>query len=179
MKQESPSTFVLNRNDKQYFFVEGKISRLHGPMYHVYYKKEEKPISYKAENFVEVHGLDEKQKISTFTEQALLNLRVLVGMNDKAEDTYKKFYDVYTKVKNGNDKKPNFNSSLKNIFVEALEDYNQIKDSMEEEVSIPFEENYNLVNSHEREKVMSTTSYALEDEIVNEKGLQRVLKKAA
>ena len=66
MKQEMPSTFILNRNDKQYFYVEGKQSRLHGPVYHVYYNKKEKPIFYRAENFVEVHGLDEKQKISTF-----------------------------------------------------------------------------------------------------------------
>ena len=42
MKQEMPSTFILNRNDKQYFYVEGKQSRLHGPVYHVYYNKKEK-----------------------------------------------------------------------------------------------------------------------------------------
>lgn len=179
MKQDTPSTFILNRNDKQYFFVEGKISRLHGPMYHVYYKSSEKPISYKAENFVEVHGLDEKQKISTFTEQALLNLRVLVGSHNKAEDTYKKFYDVYTKVKNNNEKKPNFNSTTRNIFMEALDNYNDIKESMIEEAYIPFEENYKLVSLHEKQKVISRESYTENEEITNEKGIQRVLKKAA
>ena len=182
MKQEMPSTFILNRNDKQYFYVEGKQSRLHGPVYHVYYNKKEKPIFYRAENFVEVHGLDEKQKISTFTHQALLNLRILIGINEKAEETYNKFYDIYVKVKNSDDKKPILKNSSKLSFIEAIDNYNERKDSLRQEIPIPFEENYRLVNPeyHEREKVLTRTNYEnSEKENINEKGLQRVLKKAA
>ena len=182
MKQEMPSTFILNINDKQYFYVEGKHSRLHGPVYHVYYSKDEKPIFYRAENFVEVHGLDEKQRISTFTHQALLNLRILIGTSEKAEETYNKFYDIYVKVKDGNDKKPILKNSSKLSFIEAIDNYNEIKDSLRQEIPIPFEENYRLVNPEyqEREKVLARTNYENSvEEDINEKGLQRVLKKAA
>lgn len=137
MKQ-TPSTFVLNRNDKQYFFVEGKDSLFYGPSYHVYYDKDEKPIYYRAENFVEIHGLDEKQHISSFAEQALLNLRILLDTNDEADKTYKQLYDVYMQVKDVSDaKKPVLSSSAKLNLIEAIDGYNRIKDSLSYEIDIP------------------------------------------
>ena len=89
MKQEKPSTFILNRNDEQYFFVEGNYSYFEGPHYNLYYTKDEKPIFFKAENFVEIFALDEKHKIKDFTSQALLNLSILLGSSEKLDKTYK------------------------------------------------------------------------------------------
>lgn len=185
MKQEMPSTFILNRNDKQYFYVEGKKSRIHGPSYHVYYSKDEKPIHYRAENFVEVHGLDEKQKISTFTEQALLNLRILIGINEDAEDTYNKFYNIYMQTKNANSKRPVLSISSRNSFIEAISKYNNIKESLSNDVEIPFEENYRLVNpelNRNLSKGKENDNYSMNKDNLDEsyeKGIQRVLKKAA
>lgn len=183
MKKMTASTFVLNRNDKQYFFVEGKNHKIYGPSYHVYYKKDEKPVFFKAKNFYEVHGLDEKQKVSSFIYQALLNLRLLYGTSNEANYTYEKLYNIYTILQKASaDKKVNLSSTVKKDLVEVIEIYNQIKDSFSEDIMIPFEENYQLVTSNETNELIETREYDSfdNDMYMNEyrqnRAVQRVLK---
>lgn len=186
MKQEKPSTFILNRNDEQYFFVEGNYSYFEGPHYNLYYTKDEKPIFFKAENFVEIFALDEKHKIKDFTKQALLNLSILLGSSEKLDKTYKQLYDVHMYVNNStNDKSPTLNSNNKLNLIEAIEYYNEIKSKFSAGTEISYEENYRLVNNEEKqfEKSNNTEKYieSLNEEKENEetKGIQRVLKKEA
>lgn len=186
MKQEKPSTFILNRNDEQYFFVEGNYSYFEGPHYNLYYTKDEKPIFFKAENFVEIFALDEKHKIKDFTKQALLNLSILLGSSEKLDKTYKQLYDVHMYVNNlTNDKSPTLNSNNKLNLIEAIEYYNEIKSKFSAGTEISYEENYRLVNSEEKqfEKSNNTEKYieSLNEEKENKetKGIQRVLKKEA
>lgn len=186
MKQEKPSTFILNRNDEQYFFVEGNYSYFEGPHYNLYYTKDEKPIFFKAENFVEIFALDEKHKIKDFTSQALLNLSILLGSSEKLDKTYKQLYDVHMYVNNStNDKSPTLNSNNKLNLIEAIEYYNEIKSKFSAGTEISYEENYRLVNNEEKqfEKSNNTEKYieSLNEEKENEetKGIQRVLKKEA
>ena len=185
MKQEKPSTFILNRNDEQYFFVEGNYSYFEGPHYNLYYTKDEKPIFFKAENFVEIFALDEKHKIKDFTSQALLNLSILLGSSEKLDKTYKQLYDVYMCVNNSNnDKNPALNSNKKSNLIEAIEYYNEIKSKFSAGTEISYEENYRLVNDEKQfEKTNNTEEYIENSKEIEEKeeikGIQRVLKKEA
>lgn len=185
MKQEKPSTFILNRNDEQYFFVEGNYSYFEGPHYNLYYTKDEKPIFFKAENFVEIFALDEKHKIKDFTKQALLNLSILLGSSEKLDKTYKQLYDVHMYVNNStNDKSPTLNSNNKLNLIEAIEYYNEIKSKFSAGTEISYEENYRLVNDEKQfEKTNNTEKYIENSKEIEEKeeikGIQRVLKKEA
>lgn len=186
MKQEKPSTFILNRDDKQYFFVEGNCSFFLGPYYNLYYSKDERPIYYKAENFVEIHSLDEKQKIEDFARQALLNLSILLGSNEEIDKTYRQLYDVYMQVKDSsNAKKPSLSAVNKANLIEAIEVYNETKSKFSTGTEISYEENYRLVNpdnTKELDNVIDIENYLDNEEELDKekvKGIQRVLKKEA
>ena len=107
MKYEVPSAFILNRNDVQYFYVEGKNYKKKTPTYHVYYGVNQKPVFFEAENFGKVHGIDEVQRISTFTFKAGLDLRKNLGTNPEADETYNSLCEIYNQVVNKQDKNIN------------------------------------------------------------------------
>ncbi len=151
MKKQIPSTFILNANDVSYFFVEGKHSSIHGPLYCVYYDSKHKPVRYNAENFVEVHGLNEKQSIVNFTRQALLDLTVLHGSDSRVSQLYDTFHDVYNLAMKQDYKKPKL-GKLKNSFVDALATYNELKELIPGDPEISYEDDYILV-SGEKKKV--------------------------
>lgn len=186
MKQEKPSTFILNRNDKQYFFVEGNYSFFTGAYYNMFYSKDEKPIYYKPERFVEIHSLDEKQKIEDFTKQALLNLSIFLGTDDEIDKTYNQLYDVYMQVNGSNNAKNPVLSNINKLkLIEAIDKYNEIKNRFYTETEISYEENYQLVtpeNTRKLNNIKSIENYSdSEEELDSEKikGIQRVLKKEA
>lgn len=185
MKQERPSSFILNRDEKKYFFVEGNYSFFTGPYYNLYYSKDEKPIYYKPERFVEIHSLDEKQKIEDFTKQALLNLSIFLGSSEDIDKTYSQLYDVYMQVKDSSDaKNPALSSINKSKLIEAVENYNDIKNRFYTGTEISYEEDYRLVTPEDTRTLDNVTSIDnyLEDSIeIKEqtKGIQRVLKKEA
>ncbi len=182
MKYEVPSAFILNRNDVQYFYVEGKNYKKKTPTYHVYYGVNQKPVFFEAENFGKVHGIDEVQRISTFTFKAGLDLRKNLGTNPEADETYNSLCEIYNQVVNKQDKNINLNKTSRNKLIKAIDSYNKIKDSLSQEVAIPFEENYRLVNNikdYEQNRVKNIENYQENIEEVKEKGLQRVLKQAA
>lgn len=151
MKKQIPSTFILNANDVSYFFVEGKHSKIHGPLYYVYYDSKHRPVEYRADNFVEVHGLNSKEKITDFIQQALLNLTVLHGSDSRANDLYDTFQKVYKLVSNQDLKKPKL-GKFKNEFIDAVSSYNDLKELLPSNPEISYEEDYLLV-SGEKKKI--------------------------
>lgn len=186
MKQEKPSTFILNRNDKQYFLVEGNSNFFTGAYYNMFYNKNEKPVYYTPERFVEIHSLDEKLKIEDFARQALLNLNIFRGTDKEIDKTYAQLYSVYMQVSGAsNAKSPSLSSSNKTNLLEALEKYNEIKSKFYNEIEISYEEDYKLVtpeHSRKLNNVKTIESYQNEQsqlENENIKGIQRVRREAA
>ena len=108
MKKQIPSTFILNADDKKYFFVEGKLSPLYGPVYHVYYDLSDKPALYTANNFVEEHGVNSKIPISEFVQRANADLILLYRSNSTVRETYNTFSMIHKKLEG---------TSLKKSFI--------------------------------------------------------------
>ena len=144
MKKIKPSTFVLSVSDFAFFFVEGKVSKVNGPIYDVYYEK--KPTRYKAENFVEVHGVDDKQTVINFTRDAMLNLTVIQGTNERADNLYNTFSNINSLVLSSDRKNPKL-GKMKDEFAKAVLEYNEIRELLPKKAEIDYEDNYNLVNS--------------------------------
>ena len=151
MKKQTPSTFVLNANDVSYFFVEGKHSSIYGPLYCVYYDSKHKPVKYNAKNFVEVHGLNDKEALVNFTRQALLDLTVLHGSDSRVGGIYDIFQKVYKSVLTQDLKKPKL-GKLKIPFIDAVSTYNELKELLPPKPEISYEEDYLLV-SGEKKKI--------------------------
>lgn len=183
-KKITPSTFILNVNDISYFFVEGKKSST-GPLYCVYYDDaKEGPANFSVENFVEVHGIHEKETLAKFTKKALLKLTALNGVDERAESVYNTFYEVHALAVSGDKKKPKL-GKMKNRFIDALYDYNEIKDLVSIKPEISYDEDYELVKEKDK-SVKNVKRYVPDSErkvvkkIVNEygmtKGVQRKLK---
>lgn len=186
MKQGKPSTFILNRNDKQYFLVEGNSNFFTGAYYNMFYSKDERPVYYTPERFVEIHSLDEKLKVEDFVRQALLNLNIFRGTDKEIDKTYAQFYKVYMQVSaSSNAKNPDLSSSNKTNLLDAIEKYNEIKNKFYNEIEISYEEDYKLVNpDHVRKlnNVKSVENYQNEKEQLESleiRGIQRVRKEAA
>lgn len=186
MKKEIPSTFILNGNDVSYFFVEGKHSKVHGPLYYVYYDSKTKPVEYNAENFVEVHGLNSKEKIIDFTKNALLDLTVLHGSDSRVDDLYNTFQKVYQTVSTQDAKRPKL-GKLKKPFIDGIAMFNDLKELVPGKLDISYEEDYLLVSDEKKkvrhiEKAISpvTSERKQVKQIVtgyeNNKGVQRKLK---
>ena len=186
MKKQIPSTFILNANDVSYFFVEGKHSKIYGPLYCVYYDSKHKPVKYNAKNFVEVHGLNDKETIVKFTQQALLNLTVLHGCDPRVDKTYDIFHKVYKSVLNQDLKKPKL-GKLKDSFVDSIATYNELKELLPPNPEISYEEDYLLVSGEkkkikqiEKPNIKQTGERKVVKQIVSSyedtKGVQRKLK---
>ena len=112
----------------------------------------------------------------------LIDLRKNLGTNPEADETYNSLCEIYNQVVNKQDKNINLNKTSRNKLIKAIDSYNKIKDSLSQEVAIPFEENYRLVNNikdYEQNRVKNIENYQENIEEVKEKGLQRVLKQAA
>lgn len=145
MRQIEPSTFILNRNDVEYYFVEGKSSSKTGPVYYFYHNIGEKPLKFNADSFVETFGMDEKIAVVKFVKQALLDLTVLYGTDSNIDFIYDKLYMVYSRIEGNNDiKKPSL-GKYRNHLIEAIIAYNKIKDMLPKEPEIPYSENYELI----------------------------------
>ena len=88
-------------------------------------------------------------------------------------------------TKNANSKRPVLSISSRNSFIEAISKYNNIKESLSNDVEIPFEEIYRLVNPElyrDLSKDKENDNYSMDKDNLDEsyeKGIQRVLKKAA
>lgn len=185
-KKNTPSTFVLNVNDVSYFFVEGKAGSL-GPMYCVYYdNSKEGPVNFSAANFIDIHGLHDKETLVNFTKRALLKLTTLQTTDEKAARIYKVFYDVHYKALNSDKKKPKL-GKLKKKFIDALAEYNEIMELLPGKLEISYDEDYEVVNKKEKtasiknvKRYIPTNERKVVKKIVNEyedtKGVQRKLK---
>lgn len=157
MKVQTPSTFVLNRNDKQYFLVEGKISVFKEPYYNVYDSFNGKPVLYNVENYMNTYGLDEKQTILKFTKKALNNLQFFANKDKTVYDTCNRLQSIYMKVKSlPNEKKPKLNSVTKQNFLIALESYNNIIDRISK---IDFSENILYQDVLNQDKLIKYVDY--------------------
>lgn len=163
MKKQTPSTFMLNTNDMAFFFVEGKYSYKYGPVYHVYYNPNEKPVLYSAENFVEVHGAHEKESLRKFTERALFDLTVLNGSNPKINHLYNIFHKTHDLVINQDKKKPKL-GKLKTSFIKAVSSYNESKDLLPSNINISYEEDYELVTNKTKQHVKNISKSVAESE---------------
>lgn len=187
MKKQIPSTFILNANDVSYFFVEGKHSKIHGPLYCVYYDSKHKPVEYNAKNFVEVHGLNDKESLVNFTEQALLDLTVLHGSDSRVNELYNVFHSVHELVLKQDYKKPKL-GKFKNSFVDAIAAYNELKDLLPGNPEISYEEDYLLVSGEKKkikqvEKINKVTNASERKQVIrivndyeDNKAVQRKLK---
>ncbi len=185
-KKNTPSTFVLNVNDVSYFFVEGKAGSL-GPMYCVYYdNSNEEPVKFSAANFADIHGLHDKETLVNFTKRALLKLTTLNATDERAARIYKVFYDVHYKALNSDKKKPKL-GKLKKQFIDAIAEYNEIKDLLPGRVEISYDEDYELINKKDKTTTIKNVKRYIPvnerkavKKIVNEyedaKGVQRKLK---
>ena len=184
MKKEVPSTFILNANDVSYFYVEGKNSTVNGPIYCVYYNSKQKPVKYNAKNFIEVHGINEKESILNFTRNNLSELVALSGYDKRANHIYNTFIEVNKIVSNQNVKSPKL-GKMKKTFIDAINSYNEIKGLLPK-IEIPYEEDYDLLYGEKKElkkvkKIVTVPSDRKEiKDIINarekENGLQRKLK---
>lgn len=183
MKKQIPSTFILNANDVACFFVEGKHTSKYGPVYRVYYNSKQKPVLYTASNFVEVHGLNNKESIIKFTERALLDLIVLNGYNNKVSEIYDVFRNVHDLVITQDHKKPKL-GKLKKSLIDAICSYNDMKELLPGMPEISYEEDYELVTREREvkkvEKIVTTSKRQQVKQIVtgveNSRGIQRKLK---
>lgn len=183
MKKQIPSTFILNANDVACFFVEGKHSSIYGPVYRVYYNSKQKPVLYTASNFVKVHGLNNKESIIKFTEQALLDLTVINGYNERVSEIYDVFRKVHDVVISQDSKKPKL-GKLKKSLIDAIESYNDMKELLPSMPEISYEEDYEIVTREKEvkkvEKIITTSKRKQVKQIItgvdNNKGIQRKLK---
>lgn len=149
MKKESPSTFILNANDTSYFYVEGKYSSIHGPIYNVYYNNNVKPVRYDAKNFIEVHGINDKESIYKFTNSVLPELVALGGYDSRAYHVYDTFTEV-NKIVSGQDTKTPKLGKFKKNFIEAVSIYNEIKGLLSK-LEVPYAEDYDLLYGPKKE----------------------------
>lgn len=184
MKKQVPSTFILNANDASYFYVEGKYSSIHGPIYCVYYNSDTKPVRYNAKNFVEVHGINEKESILNFTSNALPDLVALTGYDSRAQFLYDTFSEVHEFVSNQDYKRPRL-GKLKNVFIDAVSTFNELR-CLLPTVDISYEEDYRSLYGEKAEikKVKKIVTIPSARKEVNEldnlyedsKSVQRKLK---
>ena len=149
MKKASPSTFILNANDMSYFYVEGKYSSIHGPIYSVYYNNNVKPVRYDAKNFIEVHGINDKESIYNFTMNALPDLVALGGYDSRAYHIYDTFIEVNKLVSSQDTKTPKL-GKIKKDFIEAVSTYNEIKGLLPK-LEVPYTEDYDLLYGPKKE----------------------------
>ena len=149
MKKQSPSTFILNANDESYFYVEGKYSSIHGPIYCVYYNNDVKPVRYDAKNFVEVHGINDKESIYKFTNSVLPELVALGGYDPRAYHVYDTFCEINKLVAGQDSKTPKLGKSKKS-FIDAISTYNEIKGLLPT-FEVPYTEDYDLLYGPKKE----------------------------
>ena len=186
MKQKTPSTFILNAEDKKFFFVEGKISPLYGPVYHVYYDAKEKPAFYTANNFIEEHGTNSKIPVMDFVRRANFALTPLQNTNIKINEAYNTFNDVYLKIKS-NGLKKSIKKNRVNL-INAISIYNDVRHLLPSDPDISYEEDYEYIKSLEKSEAMKNVASKkserkavkrIEEAQINIKGKQRILKKVS
>ena len=185
MKKKTTSTFVLNMSDTVYAFVERKKDSFYGSLYNVYYKNEEEPVLYTANNFVTVHGIHQKMTVNKFAEQAVLSLAPLQNKDKEMNYAFQVFDVIGNITKNNNPKNPKI-GRFKTHLLKAIEIYNNNIALMDNSPLISYEENYKLVNSKRNIKeikqinVKETEERKLVKQISNSyddtKSIQRKLK---
>ena len=183
MKKNTPSTFILNVEDKNYFFVEGKISPFYGPVYNVYYDANEKPAFYTANNFVEEHGINSKIPVSKFIKRINSKLILMQGSSMDIDNTCMILRDIDYKIQKNGEKKTL--KKEKYNLINAIDIYNNVKHLLPGEFEISYEEDYELITSKKKYKTVHNIDKNSENrrvvkQITNEyenvKGIQRKLK---
>lgn len=182
MKKKTPSTFILNVEDKNYFFVEGKISPFYGPVYDVYYDANEKPAFYTAKNFVEEHGINTKIPVSNFIRRISNKLTLMQGSNVHIDNACMVLRDIDHKIQVNGEKKTL--KKEKSNLINAIDVYNNVRHLLPGEFEISYEEDYELITAKKEHKVVKNVEHKEERKVVkqitndyeNVKGIQRKLK---
>lgn len=140
------SKFIINRDDTEFLYVEKyKVSKRSNDMKYVIYLSKNEVYTYSDHVFHSVHSIDEKMSIERFTKNAANNL--VTDLSDKKKELgYNLLTSVYNKVSNDKDNhNPNI-KSVKDNLLRGLKIYNESL-LENEEISIPYEENYILVEN--------------------------------
>lgn len=182
MKKNTPSTFILNVEDKNYFFVEGKISPFYGPVYNVYYDANDKPAFYTANNFVEEHGINSKIPVSKFIKRINSKLTLMQGSSIHIDNACTVLRDIDYKIQKNGEKKTL--KKERNNLINAIDVYNNVKHLLPGELEISYEEDYELITPKKEHKIVKSVEHKEERRVVkqitneyeNVKGIQRKLK---
>ena len=182
MKKKTPSTFILNVEDKNYFFVEGKISPFYGPVYNVYYDADDKPAFYTAKNFVEEHGINTKIPVSKFIKHVNSKLTLMQGTNIHIDNACMVLSNIDHKIQVNGERKAL--KKEKSNLINAIDVYNNVRHLLPGEIEISYEEDYELITSKKEHKIVKSVEHKEERRVVkqisnnyeNAKGIQRKLK---
>lgn len=156
------SKFILNRDDKQFWYVEkAKLSKKSNRTRYFVHSTPKSVIEYSDHNFHSTYCLDEKISVARFTKKAINNLLTELYDNEN-ELGYNLLMDVHRRVsKDSNQLNPNLKKVKPNLL-NGISIYNNALNDLDV-IEIPYEENYRLVSEDKsytnvREKVESINS---------------------
>lgn len=148
---KTSSKFILNRNDKEYYYVE---KSKYGDFYHVHLSNKN-ILMCNDHNFHAIYGNDEKISLEKFISMALLELLPGYSSDEVYYQSSEKFKIVLNKLMNSKNKKNPDLGISKTTLLEAIHIYNNL--SINREVfEIPYEDNYNtIMESKKKEELES------------------------
>ena len=153
---KTSSKFILNRNDKEYYYVE---KSEYGDFYHVHLSNKN-ILMCNDHNFHAIYGNDEKISLEKFISRALLELLPGYSSDEAYYQSSEKFKIVLNKLMNSKNKKNPDLGISKTSLLEALDMYNSLNTG-EKDFEIPYEDNYNTImenkQTREVESIHQTT----------------------